>query len=139
MRYLSYLCTVLLLVFCIFACTDSKTQKHIEPIKLKLYVISQYGKVEKTITESPTIEIIKNTMNTLDWKKFHQVILEKENKDFIEVSGSLDPADGFSSLFQEGGKQYVIKIPPHSTLQMENILISYFYQDNKWKDDNSWE
>ena len=41
---------------------------------MKLRVISDFGAIEQVVTDAATAEIVRETMASLDWKGFHQVI-----------------------------------------------------------------
>jgi hypothetical protein len=129
---------ILLLMFFILSCGNSKTNQLTENKKMKLTVLSNYGENEKTVSDSATIEQVNSTMQTLDWKEFHQVVLEQENGDWIEVGGNLSE-DGLSAMYEESGDQYVINQPPSSVKHMTEILSSYLHGDNKYRENNKFE
>ena len=99
---------------------------------MKLWTLSDYGQIENVISNSSTIKDIEETMAKLDWNKFHQIILEKQNGDLIEVGGSL-AEDGLSVMYIEGGKEYVISTPPSTVIEMTNFLKWYFNDDMSFK------
>jgi hypothetical protein len=104
-----------------------------------LRVISNYGEIEKVVTQAATPEIVKATMRSIDWNGFHQVVLELPNGDWMEVGGSLDPSDGLSVMYQESGVQHVIKYPPTTVQQMTQFLLSYLSGGQNWKEAVKWE
>jgi hypothetical protein len=106
---------------------------------LKLRVISDYGSTERVAADNATPDIVRNTMNNLDWHGFHQVVLECPNGDWLEVGGSLDPRDGFSVVYEEGETQRVIKIPPTTVKELTEILLRYLKGDTDWKRGSVWE
>ena len=89
---------------------------------MKLKVLSNYGSKEKVISESATADQIIETMISIDWKVFHQVILGKENGDWLEVGGNLK-SDGLSVTYEEYGKQYFIVKPPIS-VDKDTFIVS---------------
>lgn len=99
---------------------------------MKLTALSNYGSKTNEISTFVTIDQIKETMNSINWKDFHQVILEKNNSDYLEVSGNITD-DGLSVMYQEKGKQYFIANPPTTVAQMIIILLSYHSGDEKFK------
>lgn len=105
---------------------------------MKLWTLSDYGQTEKTITENASdIDVIK-IMKELDWNKFHQVILEQNNGDLMEVGGSLNE-DGLSVLYQENEKQYVISSPPATVIEMTNFLLMYLQGNEEFKTQYKFE
>ena len=122
----------------IISCGNSKSNQETENKKMKLTVLSNYGETEKTVSDSTTIEQVKNIMKSLDWQDFHQVVLEQVNGDWIEVGGNIGE-DGLSAMYEESGEQYVINEPPSSVKHMTEILLSYLQGDNKFKEDNKFE
>ena len=99
---------------------------------MKLWTLSDYGQIENVISNSSTIKDIEETMAKLDWNKFHQFILEKQNGDLIEVGGSL-VEDGLSVMYIEEGKEYVISKPPSTVIEMTNFLKCYYNDDMSFK------
>ena len=106
---------------------------------MRLRVFSDYGASEQVVTEDATPETVKNTMNSVNWQEFHQIVLDSPNGNMMEVGGSLNPDDGLSVLYQENGSQSVIKVPPTSVDEMTSLLLSYLSGTNDWKTGNQWE
>ncbi|RKZ55047.1 MAG: hypothetical protein DRI69_06930 [Bacteroidetes bacterium] len=131
----------LILVVCllIISCTNNKniTNNKIQA-KMELMVLSNYSAEEKIISDSTTVDQIKNTMKGLNWNEFHQAILSTDNGNWIEVGGNLNE-DGLSVMYEENGQQFVINKPPSSVDQMTKILISYFNGDGQYKKENEFE
>lgn len=105
---------------------------------MELMVLSNYSAEEKIISDSTTVDQIKNTMKGLNWNEFHQAILSTDNGNWIEVGGNLNE-DGLSVMYEENGQQFVINKPPSSVDQMTKILISYFNGDGQYKKENEFE
>lgn len=106
---------------------------------MRLQVFSDYGQSEKLVSESATPDIVEETMSTLDWQGFHQVILSRNDGSWLEVGGSLDPSDGLSVMYEEGGTQHVIKVPPTSVGEMTTMLLSYLSGSDAWKQEAEWD
>ncbi len=106
---------------------------------MRLRVISDYGEAERVAADEATPEIVKSTMRSLNWKRFHQVVLERPNGDWLEVGGSMNPSDGFSVMYEEDGKQFVIKAPPTTTDEMMTMLLSYLSGSEDWKNDAKFD
>ena len=104
-----------------------------QKINIELLVLSDYGAKEKIISRNTSAIEIKNTMASINWDLFHQVILSRSEKNWIEVGGNLNE-DGLSCVYEENDEVFVINNPPTSVKQMTEILISYFNDDNKFKD-----
>lgn len=104
---------------------------------MKLTVYSNYGSEEKIISLNASSDLVNLTMNSIDWKKFHQVVLTKSNGDYMEVGGNITD-DGLSVMYEESGNQFIIIQPPTSVDQMTNILESYFLEDGKFKLENKF-
>ncbi|NOQ36125.1 MAG: hypothetical protein GQ569_09555 [Methylococcaceae bacterium] len=105
---------------------------------MKLYIISDYGKQIRTISDKAMDENINETMHSLDWQGFHQVILEQSKGNSLEVGGSLDASDGFSVMLEENNKQYVIKTPPQTIEEMIVFLSDYLSDPMNWKNTIEW-
>ena len=106
--------------------------------EIRLLVISNYGQNTEIISEDPSHETIKNTMQNLNWQGFHQVVLEKKNGDWLEVGGSLNPSDGLSVMYEENGNQHVIKVPPTTIDEMTYFLLDYLDGSSDWKINHDW-
>ena len=139
MRTIAKMALVLCSLIFIFTCAKNDQSNAHASGKMELIVISDFGTKEELISKEADTQMVAKTMGSLDWYKFHQVLLEKENKDYIEVGGSLDPGDGLSVLYQENGNQHVIRIPPATVAEMTEILKSYLLGDGKWKTLNLWD
>jgi len=118
--------------------TSCKSVQKPNSESMKLWTLSNYGEKEKTISENVTNDDIDRIMNSLNWNEFHQVILEKKNGDFIEVSGNLGE-DGLSVLYQEGENQKVIVIPPTTISEMIYFLKSYMSGNEEFKSKYEFE
>jgi len=105
---------------------------------MKLTVLYNYGTKLKLVSEDATDHQIIETMNTIDWNKFTQVVLEQNNGDHIEVGGSLG-SDGLSVMYSERQRQYFIVRPPDSVVEMTRILLSYHSGDGIYKEENKFE
>jgi hypothetical protein len=102
--------------------------------------LSDYGDKHQFITEKPTKEIILTTIKDLDWENgFHQVIIVALPGEYMEVGGSLDPSDGLSVLYEEGGKQFVTKEAPKTIEEITAFLLAYLTDGEEWKNKTKWE
>lgn len=98
---------------------------------MKLLVLSDYGSREYLKKKNPSESDILETMNSIDWNLFHQVVLSKNNYDWIEVGGNLKE-DGLSVMYEKNNEQFVINKAPSSINQLTEILLSYFNNDGKF-------
>ena len=106
---------------------------------MKLRLISDYGTNENLVASEVTPMIAKKAILNLDWHRFHQLIAEKANGDWLEVRGSLHPSDGLSIIYEEGGKQSVIRVPPTSIEEMMEFLVEYISGSEEWKKRADWD
>ena len=107
-----------------------------------LHVFSEYGGQGKSVNKNPTEEIIRSTIRRLDWVDgFHHVWLVTPPGESLEVSGSLDPDYGLSSAYRDWSNNVVrvIKEPPISVDQMEDLLVSFHLGDGRWEKLNEYE
>jgi hypothetical protein len=102
---------------------------------MKLTVIANYGSDVNEISSSVTVEKIEQTMNSINWNNFHQVVLSLNDHSWIEVGGNLTD-DGLSVTYEENGRQYIIDQPPSSVDGMIKILLSYYAGDGRFKSEN---
>jgi hypothetical protein len=102
---------------------------------MKLTVIANYGSEVKEISSSTTVEQIVQTMDSINWNNFHQVVLSINDHSWIEVGGNLTD-DGLSVIYEENGRQYIIDEPPSSVAGMKKILLSYYAGDGQFKIEN---
>ncbi|WP_420552255.1 hypothetical protein [Tenacibaculum aiptasiae] len=102
---------------------------------LKLTFSYNYGEKTETISEKATVELIKSTMNSINWNKFHIVQLEDENgKNYkaLHVSGSLKD-DGLTSGFVTDDNHILIDKQIKTVEQMTEILIDFLKGENIWR------
>ncbi|MFH0867308.1 MAG: hypothetical protein V1904_14025 [Bacteroidota bacterium] len=105
---------------------------------MKLTVIAGYGSEVKEISQYATVREITDTMNSINWKDFHQVVLTKDKNNWIEVGGNITD-DGLSVVYAEDKTQYIIVDPPTTVEQMTAILLSYHAGDGRFKTENKFE
>ncbi len=105
---------------------------------MKLTIIENYGSRVKEISQNANIHEITNTMNSINWKNFHEVVLTIDKNNWIDVSGNLTD-DGLSVVYAEDKTQYIIVDPPTTVEQMIAILLSYHAGDGRFKRENKFE
>jgi hypothetical protein len=104
--------------------------------KVGLHVLSDFGDTHEFVSEAPDRGLITSTIRALEWRNgFHQVILVTAPGVSMEVGGSLDPSDGFSSVYQdENNDIYRVTVSPPGTVgDMEAILVSFLLGDGRWE------
>ncbi|CAM3535582.1 hypothetical protein [Aequorivita lipolytica] len=99
---------------------------------LRLVVSYDFGENLKTISEKATPEIIKNTMESINWNEFHIVQLEDENENALHVSGSLYE-DGLASGYVTENDHILIVNPPKSVKELTEILIEFLKGEEIWR------
>ena len=80
---------------------------------------------EEFITNKTDAKTIREFVHSLDWHIFGFVIVYQSEFQWIEVSGSLLPEDGFSSSYHDGEAHKVINQAPGTVEEMADILITY--------------
>ena len=113
---------------------NKKTNEKPKNRKLKLLVSYDYGQVEKTISENVTVEIIKETMNSINWNEFHIVQLEDKNADgykVLDVGGSLGN-DGLASGLMTDDDHILLAKPLETVDQMTEILLDFLKGEDFW-------
>lgn len=106
-----------------------------EKRNLKLVVSYDFGENLKTISEKTTAEIIKSTMESINWNEFHIVQLEDENGDgfkTLHVSGSL-VEDGLASGFVTDNDHILMVNPIETVDQMTKILLDFLKGEDFWR------
>ncbi len=101
---------------------------------LKLIVTSDYGEKTEIITEKATVEIIKSTMKSINWKEFHIVQLEDKNADgykALDVGGSLGD-DGLASGLVTDDDHILLVKPLETVDQMTEILLDFLKGEEIW-------
>ena len=112
------------------------TKNQTENRDLRLVVFHNFGQDEKIISEKATTEIIRNTMNSINWNEFHIVQLEDENDSTLHVSGSLND-DGLASGFTKEDDHILMVKPIETVEQMIEILVDFLKGENIWR--NNYE
>jgi len=94
---------------------------------------------ETVVSGTPTPELISSTVQSQPWKELTFVILQVDERNWIEVSGSLAPGVGLSARYMQKGKEYVSARPPASLREGEALLLSYLAGDDRWRTMIAWE
>jgi hypothetical protein len=124
-QIIAVLCSILLISGCTDAQTDKAETIQSQESNLKLIVMVGFGDSSIVISENATPQIIKETMNSIDWEKFHLVLLDnEEDSTSLDVGGSLYE-DGLSASFNTYDMNYIKEPYPRSVEEMTEILITY--------------
>lgn len=127
--------------------SDSKSNKktlknaknQTENRNLKLVVFHNFGQDAKIIAEKATNEIIRNTMNSVNWNEFHIVQLEDEHDNSLHVSGSLRDDDDLASGFTKEDDHILLVKPIKTVEQMTEILLDFLKGEDFWKNKYNYE
>ena len=98
---------------------------------MELLVLSDYGSNEELKLKNPSKSDVVSTMKSINWNLFHQVLLSRNDHDWIEVGGNL-AEDGLSSMYEKNKEQFVIDKAPSNIEQLTEILLSYLNNDGKF-------
>lgn len=99
---------------------------------MKLLLTKGWTGEQELISDNPTEKDVSELLNSLDWQDFNSVQLQLDSKNFLDVSGNLNP-DGLSILFEEHGTQYISDEAPESIAQLEETLRLYLKGDKRFK------
>ncbi len=99
--------------------------------QIELLVLSDFGSKEEVKKTNVSLQEIQSVMDNINWEHFHQVVLSRNDYDWIEVGGNLKE-DGLACIFEKDNEQFVIDEAPTSVKQMTEILISYFHNDGEF-------
>jgi len=105
---------------------------------LRFVVFRNFGQDEKIISEKATSEIIRNTMNSINWNEFHIVQLEDENDNTLHLSGSLSE-DGLASTFTKDDDHILMVKPIETVEQMIEILLDFLKGEDIWRNKYDYE
>ena len=101
-----------------------------------LHVVSDYEGGHRLVDRRPTERIIRATIRNLDWVDgFHHVIIVTSPGVSLTVSGSLDPGIGLSASYMDRKKEVhkITREPPATVENMEDLLVSFYRGDGRWK------
>ncbi|NQX81108.1 MAG: hypothetical protein HRT66_03810 [Flavobacteriaceae bacterium] len=90
---------------------------------------------QKTISENTTSEVIKKTMQFINWNEFHMVQLEDLSSNgfkALHVSGSL-AEDGLASGLVTDDDHILMTKPIKTVDQMTEILLDFLKGEDVWR------
>jgi len=107
-----------------------------------IHLISDYGNKQVTLSTEISKELIAKELNKLDWEnRFFQFVVVVSPGVSMEVGGSLNGIDGLSAMYRDRHNQVdaVIKQPPQTVHEMQNILESFISGKDNWKKSYEFE
>lgn len=87
---------------------------------------------QELIAEFATEQVVCELIHSLDWSGFNSVTLERDSKNWMDVSGNLS-GDGLAIVFEENGVQYVSESAPASVEEMGEALKLFLKNDEGFK------
>jgi len=97
---------------------------------MKLILIANFGETERVITEEATLAEVEALMDSLDWQNFHQVVLQRDPENWLEVGGSLQ-SDGLAAIIFHNNQEFVIAHEPTSIAELKRMLAFYIHGDTR--------
>lgn len=92
-----------------------------------------------TISTAPNEQIVISSVKAQPWDDITFIILKIDEKNWLEVSGSLKPEVGLSARYTEAGVEHVSKRAPEDLNECIKLLSSYLRGDDKWRKDIPWD
>ncbi|HVE79651.1 MAG TPA: hypothetical protein VNA89_12340 [Gemmatimonadaceae bacterium] len=94
---------------------------------------------ERVVARGPDAATIEQIVEGLAWADITFVILKRDERNWIEGSGSLNPEDGLSARYMSDGDERVASRPPASLGEIIALLQSYRSGDERWREMMEWE
>jgi len=85
-----------------------------------LQVQYEGGREPTVVTNEPSEAGVANAVRSMDWNRFAFVTLHKDDRNWLDGSGSMQPEDGLSMMLSVDGVQYVTEtavVPRNSIRQ----------------------
>ena len=101
---------------------------------MKLIRISNFGETEEVVSEKASLNEVISLVDALNWQHFHQVVLQKDSENWIEVGGSLN-THGLAAVICHDNEHFVIATAPASIGEMKRILTLYLQGDKRITED----
>ena len=95
------------------------------------------GQVEE-IAQEASPEQISTLVKSEAWRTITFVVIQIDENNWLECSGSLRPEDGLSARYCVEGEEYVACRAPDSLDMCINLLVSYNQKDNRWLNMIEW-
>lgn len=102
-----------------------------------IHLLSDCGQGHEFVSKEATESIAAELIDQLEWKLgFFQVIVTMEPGLSMEVGGSMNGIDGLSAVYRNraDNQELITEVPPESTKDMIEILISFIRNDDEWKE-----
>ena len=98
---------------------------------MKLFFTKGWTGSKVLVSKIASEEDISGLFKSLDWLDFNSVMLEKDSKNWIEVSGNLAP-DGLAIVFEENGVSHVSDNAPQTIEELEKVLGLFLKSDSSF-------
>ena len=93
----------------------------------------------QVISTTPDEALLTSTVKSQEWADITFVVLKRDDANWFEVSGSLNPEDGLSARYSENGEEHVSARAPESLDEGLSLLLSYFRDDRRWRQAIAWD
>ncbi len=90
------------------------------------------------LSDSPTRELVASTIQGQPWSEITFIVLRRDEANWFEISGSLDPNDGLSARYSENGQEMVSATAPGTLEEASGLMLSYFDADDRWRQAIGW-
>ena len=107
-----------------------------------LYLLSDYGRSCQLVSPAISPNAIEDLVNSIEWEAgFYHVICTRQPGISMEVSGSLNGADGLSAMYRNRPEsvECVVTQPPENRAEMIQILISFALSKDPWHEKYTFE
>jgi len=75
---------------------------------MKLIRIGNFGEIEEVVSEKASLYEVISLVDALNWQHFHQVVLQKDTENWIEVGGSLN-THGLAAVICHDNEHFVMR------------------------------
>ena len=95
--------------------------------------------IERVLARSPDAATIRDAVNGLTWSDLTFVTVKRDNNNWLEGSGSLNPEDGLSARYMANGEEHVAARAPNSLNEIVALLQSFAASDGRWRQLIEWD
>jgi ATP-dependent Clp protease adapter protein ClpS len=75
---------------------------------MKLILIGNFGETEEVVSEKASLYEVISLVDALNWQHFHQVVLQKDTENWIEVGESLK-THGLAAVICHDNEHFVMR------------------------------
>ena len=94
---------------------------------------------ETVLAERPDAEAVRSAVIDHSWEEISFITVKRSEGDWMEVSGSIRPEDGFSARYSLSGEEHISVDPPESVEDLADLLVSFLENDGRWKSRILWD